>query len=125
MLRGTIIDLDQVNSRDGYCGRIFELIKPHNSAAKLVSCVLAHILPGMSTLHHHHTSGEEIYFVVSGTGIIQLENKTSPIHPGFTVHIPPGASHVVENTGTTVLSLFVVNTPPYDPDQVVFEQGAL
>ncbi|MFQ5592958.1 MAG: cupin domain-containing protein [Anaerolineae bacterium] len=120
MAESTIIGLDEVEPRDGYCGAIFELIKPYNSEAERLSCVLVEVAPGARSRPHRHITGEEIYFVVSGTGVVHLGNHTQTISPGHVVHIPPGVRHVVENDSSTSLRLLVVNAPPYQAEDIIF-----
>jgi mannose-6-phosphate isomerase-like protein (cupin superfamily) len=123
MAKGTIVKLDEVDPKGGYCGTIYELIKPHNSHAERLSCVWAEVPPGARSRPHRHPVGEELYLVVSGTGIIHLGDQTWAISAGCVVHIPPEVPHMIENSSTVPLQLFVVNTPPYEPENVIFEEG--
>ena len=123
MTKGTIVKLEEIEPKDGYCGTVYELIEPHNSAAERLSCVWVEVAPGARARPHRHPVGEELYLVVSGRGIMHLEGRTWALCPGCVVHIPPNVPHRIENNGVLPLQLFVVNAPPYDPENVIFEEG--
>jgi mannose-6-phosphate isomerase-like protein (cupin superfamily) len=123
MAESTIVGLNEVEPREGYCGAVYELIKPHNSETEQLSCVLVEVVPGARSRPHWHTVGEEIYFVVSGTGVVHLDSQTRAVSSGHVIHIPPGVRHVVENNASTTLWLFVVNAPPYQAEDVIFDGG--
>lgn len=61
---------------------------------------------------------EEIYFVMSGCGVIQWKNESGAIQeqavgPGDTIHMPPGAvEHQLLNNGKEMLRIAVVGVPP-------------
>ncbi|MFQ5857525.1 MAG: cupin domain-containing protein, partial [Anaerolineae bacterium] len=122
MAQSTIIELDEVEPRAGYCGAVYELIKPHNSGAERLSCVFVEVAPGARSRPHRHITCEEIYFVVSGTGVVYLGSQTQAVSSGYVIHIPPGVRHMVENDSAMPLRLFVVNAPPYQADDVIFEE---
>jgi mannose-6-phosphate isomerase-like protein (cupin superfamily) len=122
MTEGTIIGLDEVEPKAGYCGSIYEMIGPGNSSAKLMDCVLVEIAPGGRSRPHRHIAGEEIYFVVAGTGVLHLGSQMRAVCPGYVAFIPPGIRHVIENNSSTPLQLFVVNAPPYQAENVLFEE---
>ena len=90
------------------------------------------VSPGFSP-HHWHTHTkykaegyeveypvdfEEIYFILSGRGIIQWKTESGEIReqevgPGDTIHMPPGVvEHQLLNNGTEKIRLAVVGVPP-------------
>ena len=90
------------------------------------------VSPGFSP-HHWHTHTkykaegyeveypvdfEEIYFILSGRGIIQWKTESGEIReqevgPGDTIHMPPGVvEHQLLNNGTEKVRLAVVGVPP-------------
>ena len=121
MVQGTIVDSDSVEPTDGYCGSVYELIETDNSSAERLDCVMVELPPGTRSRGHKHSTGEELYFVVSGIGIIHLGLDVQAVSGGYVVHIPPGVYHMIENSSSLPLRLFVVNAPPYSADDVIFE----
>ena len=90
------------------------------------------VSPGFSP-HHWHTHTkyraegleveypadfEEIYFILSGRGVIQWKTEGGEIQeqevgPGDTIHMPPGVvEHQLLNNGTEKIRLAVVGVPP-------------
>jgi mannose-6-phosphate isomerase-like protein (cupin superfamily) len=90
------------------------------------------VSPGFSP-HHWHTHTkykaegyeveypgdfEEIYFILSGRGVIQWKTEKGEIReeavgPGDTIHMPPGVvEHQLLNNGTEKIRLAVVGVPP-------------
>jgi len=61
---------------------------------------------------------EEIYFVISGRGVIQWktesgETREQEVGPGDTMHMPPGVvEHQLLNNGTETIRIAVVGVPP-------------
>lgn len=61
---------------------------------------------------------EEIYFIVSGTGVMQWkteagETREQPVGPGDVIHMPAGVvEHQLLNNGTEPVRLAVVGVPP-------------
>jgi mannose-6-phosphate isomerase-like protein (cupin superfamily) len=61
---------------------------------------------GFLALHRHAQA--ETYYVVSGEGIVTLNDVETLMRPGVSVHIPGSAEHGVRNTGTEPLRFFYV-----------------
>jgi len=55
--------------------------------------------PGKSTSGHQHAGQEEVYFFISGTGEMELDDDRFGVYPGDTVLIRDGVFHRVHNTG--------------------------
>ncbi|HEY8368780.1 MAG TPA: cupin domain-containing protein [Thermodesulfobacteriota bacterium] len=63
---------------------------------------------------HAHGKAEHVYYVVRGTGTIVLEGERHVAGPNTTIHVPPGVSHGIVNTGLDDLVLIVVSVPAAD-----------
>ncbi len=69
--------------------------------------------PGASFGTHVHSRNEEIYFIVSGTGTVRLDDERYEVGPGDLVLTPLGGLHGLENTGVGDLELICAEaTPP-------------
>ena len=55
----------------------------------------ATLAPGQATERHYHAESEEIYYVVEGSGEMELDGERRPIAVGDAVLIPPGARHQI------------------------------
>jgi mannose-6-phosphate isomerase-like protein (cupin superfamily) len=60
---------------------------------------------GTRTTSHAHTDMTEIFFIISGTGEIIINDQAQPIGPGSCVVIEYNETHVLHNTGTEPLVL--------------------
>ena len=59
--------------------------------------------PNQSTRGHAHAGQEEVYYFVSGTGAMELDQTSIPVQGGDVVLIPDGAFHRVHNPNNTPL----------------------
>jgi mannose-6-phosphate isomerase-like protein (cupin superfamily) len=57
-------------------------------------------------LNRHRHAQPEIYFILSGEGIVAIDEKEFPISANMGVFIPGNALHGIRNTGTGPLRLF-------------------
>ncbi len=67
----------------------------------------AYVPPG-ETLIGHVDPMEEIYYIQTGRGRMQVGEEISEVKPGDAVHIPIGQFHELTNTGEEVLMVLVV-----------------
>jgi len=77
--------------------------------------------PDQATERHYHRATEEIYFVVKGSGLLEVDGESQIVRPGDAILIPPGAWHTFENNGTSELRFLCCCAPPYSHDDTFFE----
>ena len=77
--------------------------------------------PDEATQRHYHARTEEIYFVLKGSGRMEVDGETQMVRPGDAVLIPAGAWHSLENNGTSELRILCCCAPPYSDDDTYFE----
>ena len=53
----------------------------------------ATVAPGQATERHHHRESEELYYVLEGSGELEVDGERREVGPGDAVLIPPGARH--------------------------------
>jgi mannose-6-phosphate isomerase-like protein (cupin superfamily) len=59
-----------------------------------------------------HTGYDEIYYVVSGTGTITLDQAKHPVRPGTAVVIPAGVLHSLEPDPGQEIEFVIFGSPP-------------
>ena len=91
----------------------------HHTAVQ--SLAEATLEPDQATERHYHRASEEIYFVVKGSGDMELDGEHRRIAVGDAVLIPAGAWHSLHNNGTSELRILCVCSPPYSHDDTFFE----
>ena len=90
----------------------------HTDAQSLAEATLE---PDEATQRHHHRVTEEIYFVLKGSGRMEVDGETRMVRPGDAVLIPAGAWHTLENNGTSELRILCCCAPPYADADTFFE----
>jgi mannose-6-phosphate isomerase-like protein (cupin superfamily) len=68
------------------------------------------IYPGGEVPVHAH-SQEEVYFIISGCGIVELGEEQTPVEAGTYVAIRPGQKHCLRNTAKEDLVLLFCYAP--------------
>jgi len=101
-------------SKDG--STIRELIHPESHCAKNQSLAEARLPAGARTIVHRHRKTEEIYHIVSGTGVMTLASACFDVRAGDSICIPPGTAHGLENRGNEELVLLCCCSPAYAHD---------
>ena len=74
--------------------------------------------PGDISLPHRHELFTEIYFLISGNGIMTVNGKELLVETGDTIVINPGEVHFLKNDDGSQLVHLVISNPPFDPGDV-------
>jgi mannose-6-phosphate isomerase-like protein (cupin superfamily) len=67
--------------------------------------------PGQTQASHSHGGSDKIYYVLEGSGRIQIGDESRDVSQGTAVLAPAGIEHAVNNEGTKRLKLLVVMAP--------------
>jgi len=62
--------------------------------------------PG-SGIGYHEQKEDEVYYVLSGHGVMTLDDKPTEIGPGIAILTRPGSSHGLKQTGTEDLVIMI------------------
>lgn len=98
---------------------IRELLSHRNSGIRNQSLAEARLAVGQATTPHYHPRAEEIYYIVSGSGQMQIGEEARSVGPGDAIAIPPGAVHQIVNTGQAELRLLCCCAPAYEDSDTV------
>ena len=73
------------------------------------------IRPGETVPAHVHQDEDQVYFVVSGEGFVELNGERTDVGASSSVLIPLGTEHAITNTGPEPLDyvFFVVFIPEH------------
>ena len=69
-------------------------------------------LPGCQVDDHFHDDSMEAMYCISGTGVAQVNGVEYPFHPGAMIVAPPKVTHQITNTGTELLRVLCIFSPP-------------
>lgn len=85
------------------------------TSSGITQCSLAEevLPPGHAVTPHHHRQLEEIYYILTGRGIMTVGSEQDEVGPGDAIYIPRGHRHTLENTGSEPLRLLVACGPAF------------
>ena len=93
--------------------RLRELLHPGKSELALrYSLAHAVVAPGQAS-RPHRLRTSEVYYVLSGEGIMHVGDEAAAVRPGHTVYIPPGATQWIENTSGDDLAFLCIVDPAW------------
>ena len=64
--------------------------------------------PGCSVGYHRHDQEEEVYYILSGQGVVNDGGDIRTLYPGDSVYTGNGGSHSIENQGNEPLEFLAV-----------------
>jgi len=101
---------------------IRELLHPNNQSARNQSLAEATVYPQQTTTPHYHLQTEEIYFILEGTGEMQLDGKSFAVKVNDSVLIPAGQVHFIKNVSDSVLRFLCCCAPAYQHEDTYIVQ---
>ena len=113
-------NLDQqtpFTTKDG--STIRSLLDRTNAPVQRQSLAEATLPADASTQRHYHQASEEFYFILEGSGEMELDGVTRVVHPGDAVLIPAGARHTI--TALSSLRMLCCCAPPYSHEDTFFD----
>ena len=75
---------------------------------------------GQSTQRHYHRLSEEIYLIVEGGGLMEVDGDEREVDTGDAILIPAGAWHTL-TAGPQGVRLLCCCVPPYTHDDTYFD----
>lgn len=85
-------------------GDIDAEVDPKFQCLKSITYVsLAKLQPSLSYEAHDHQDHEEVYYIISGSGHIQIGTETAEFRDGDVVYIPSNTMHSITNDGTEMV----------------------
>ena len=94
--------------------RLRELWNPRNHPGFSGRYSLAHAtVPAGETSTPHSLRSHELYYILSGEGLMHVDDDTEPVKPGDAVEIPPGGRQWIENTGSKPLEFLCIVDPAW------------
>jgi mannose-6-phosphate isomerase-like protein (cupin superfamily) len=86
----------------------------NDSGDEQLSIARARVEVGVTTAWHRLNGISERYIIVSGNGLVEVEDiEATRVGPGDVVRIPPGKAQRITNTGEEQLIFYAVCAPPF------------
>ncbi|MBF1999976.1 MAG: cupin domain-containing protein [Synechococcales cyanobacterium C42_A2020_086] len=97
-----------------------ELLHPDKQPVALrYSLAHATLLPGQRS-KPHALKTSEVYYILSGTAEMHIDNEVQQIEPGDAVYIPPNAVQFVQALSEPLVFLCIVDPAWRSEDEVVY-----
>jgi mannose-6-phosphate isomerase-like protein (cupin superfamily) len=109
-------DAEPFTTADGSTIRV--LLDAEAAGARNQSLAEASLDPGQATKRHYHRESEEIYFLLDGSGEMEVDGERRGVGPGDAVLIPPGAWHQIH--ADSPLRFLCCCAPPYRHEDTFF-----
>jgi mannose-6-phosphate isomerase-like protein (cupin superfamily) len=90
------------------------LVNPENAPTKYLDYRISIYQPMAYVKLHSHKVQEQIFHVLDGEALIDLDGERRLVRKHDVIHLPPGAEHSIQNTGLSDLVFIVVTIPPTD-----------
>lgn len=90
------------------------LARPESVGSRLVDFRVSVYQPRAYVAPHRHKVQEQIYYILEGEALMEIDGVRTPVGPQTTIFLPPGVEHAIYNTGMTDLRFMVVTCPPED-----------
>ncbi len=118
MIVRSLAEAEAFTTADG--STIRELLGLPTAPVRNQSLAEATLGPGQSTQRHYHRAAEEIYYVVAGSGEMELDGDRRQLAVGDAVLIPPGAWHEIR-AGEAGCRFLCCCAPAYRHEDTYFE----
>lgn len=103
-------------TKDG--STIRSILDRTNAPVDKQSLAEASMKPGQATERHYHKISEELYFLLEGNALMEVDGETRAVGPGDAILIPAGAWHQI--TAESELRFLCCCAPPYDHGDTYF-----
>jgi len=96
--------------------RIREVLHPKNDPLELpYSLAVARVESGKRT-YRHRLLETEVYYILSGTGVMHIDAESREVAANEAVVIPPGTVQWIENSGDEELCFIALVNPPWSEE---------
>ncbi|MGA3172603.1 MAG: cupin domain-containing protein [Chthoniobacteraceae bacterium] len=103
-------------TKDG--SKIRSILDRTNAPVENQSLAEASVPSGSSTQRHYHKMSEEFYFILEGTGQMEIDGETRKVGPGDAILIRRGAWHAI--AAREPLRFLCCCAPPYAHEDTYF-----
>ncbi|MEO6848244.1 MAG: cupin domain-containing protein [Chthoniobacterales bacterium] len=104
-------------TKDG--SEIRSILDRTNAPVQNQSLAEARVPANATTERHYHKLSEEFYFILEGTGEMEIDGEKQTIEPGDGILIPAGTWHQIASRNA--LRFLCCCAPPYSHDDTYFQ----
>jgi len=100
------------------------LVAPGALSADHCSACMIRVAPGDKVWPaHSHPNGEEVIYIIQGSGRVLVNGEVAPVRAGTTVLFPRGAVHMLHNTGSEQMNVVCFFAPPTNLENYKMHEG--
>lgn len=90
------------------------LVMPDNSGSSHIDYRISCYQPMAYVERHKHAVQEQVYHVIEGEGLMEIDGVSRVVRKHDVIFLPPGVEHAISNSGLVDLVFLVVTSPPSD-----------
>jgi mannose-6-phosphate isomerase-like protein (cupin superfamily) len=90
------------------------LVHPETTGSRHVDHRISTYQPRAHVAPHTHRIQEQIYHVLEGEGLMEIDGRRQVVRRHDVIFIPPGVEHALSNTGLGPLTFLVITAPASD-----------
>ena len=107
-----IVNVADIKSMEFPAGRSTRVIVGPSAPLEAEQFVMGHvtIYPGGSVPLHSHQQ-EEVYYIVTGAGIVAVDDETRSVQTGDCIYLKPQSNHMLSNTSTENMVMMFCYAP--------------
>ena len=90
------------------------LVMPETAGARHLDYRISMYQPMARVARHKHKVQEQVYHVLDGEGLMEIDGKAHVVRRHDVIFLPPGVEHAISNTGLVDLVFLVITSPPSD-----------
>lgn len=90
------------------------LVRPETAGSALIDYRISTYQPMGYVALHTHKVQEQVYHVLDGEGVMEMDGQRRVVRKHDVIFIPPGVAHGITNSGLSDLTFIVVTTPVND-----------
>jgi mannose-6-phosphate isomerase-like protein (cupin superfamily) len=90
------------------------LVHPETTGSRHIDHRISAYQPRAYVAPHAHKVQEQVYHVLEGEGLMEIEEERRVVRRHDVIFIPPGVRHAIYNSGLTDLVFLVITAPVSD-----------
>jgi mannose-6-phosphate isomerase-like protein (cupin superfamily) len=113
-------DIDVIDGEEGT--KIRQIFHPHNTLNGIRHSIShSELKPGRKSKFHKMKTSE-VYYILQGEGVLQIDDDTFKVSKDQAIYIPPHSKQCIENTGKDELKFLCIVDPAWkQEDEIVLE----
>jgi len=90
------------------------LVMPETAKSRHIDYRISIYQPMAHVARHKHAVKEQVYHVLEGEVLMEIEGQNHVVRKHDVIYLPPGVEHMISNTGLVDLVFLVVTSPVND-----------